>query len=110
MTTQKRFSAARGRLPRMPAWGALGLARVYTARLQYLEAADALLEVLDREPTYAPALYLLGYGHLAQGRIEDARALAVLLGRIDAGWAHVLRMHIGAPAATSGGSQPNAAR
>jgi len=77
--------------------GSLGLARVYTARLEYDDAAEALAEVLDHNPDYAPALYLLGFGHLAQGRIPEAEAMAVRLDRIDTGWADALRLHIGAP-------------
>jgi tetratricopeptide (TPR) repeat protein len=77
--------------------GALGLARVYTARLHYTAAAEALAVVLDHNPAYAPALYLLGYGHLAQGRIQEAEAIAVRLDRIDSGWADALRIHISVP-------------
>ena len=74
--------------------GALGLARVYTAQLRYEEAAAALMEVLNSEPNYSPALYLLGYGLLAQGRREEAEALAVRLDRTAPAWADVLRLHI----------------
>jgi len=77
--------------------GALGLARVYTARLQYADAAEALAVVLGHNPDYAPALYLLGYGHLAQGRIPEAEAIGFRLDRIDSGWADALRLHISVP-------------
>ena len=74
--------------------GALGLARIYTAQLRYEQAAEALIEVLDRDPHYAPALYLLGYGLLARGRAEEAEALAVRLDRTAPAWADVLRLHL----------------
>ena len=74
--------------------GALGLARVYTAQLRYEHAAEALVEVLDRDPHYAPALYLLGYGLLARGRVDEAEALAVRLDRTAPAWADVLRLHL----------------
>ncbi|NNF58498.1 MAG: serine protease [Rhodothermaceae bacterium] len=74
--------------------GALGLARVFTAQLRYEQAAEVLIEVLDRDPHYAPALYLLGYGLLARGRVEEAEALAVRLDRTAPAWADVLRLHL----------------
>jgi S1-C subfamily serine protease/Tfp pilus assembly protein PilF len=73
---------------------ALSLARVHTLRLQYDDAAAALREVLDHEPRFAPALYLLGYGLLARGRAAEAEALAIRLDRIDPGWADALRLHL----------------
>ena len=86
--------------------GALGLARVYTAQLRYEAAAEVLKEVLDHSPTYAPALFLLGYGHLAQGRIIEAAAIAVRLDRIDQSWAEALRLPIGAPLLHPAGVRP----
>jgi S1-C subfamily serine protease/Tfp pilus assembly protein PilF len=73
---------------------ALALARVHTLRLRYDDAAAALREVLDHDPRFAPALYLLGYGLLARGRAAEAEALAVRLDRIDPGWAGALRLHL----------------
>ncbi len=77
--------------------GSLGLARVLTAQLRYEEAEEALWEVLDREPTYGPALFLLGYVHLAQDRIEEAQSLAVRLDRVAPAWAVALRFQIETP-------------
>lgn len=74
--------------------GAFGLARVQTARLDYTAAAASLAEVLDHDPQFAPALYLLGYGLLAQGRDAEADAIAIRLDRLDPSWANTLRLHI----------------
>lgn len=76
---------------------ALGLARIYTAELRYAEAEAALREVLRRDLRFAPALYLLGYCQLAQGRVLEATALAVRLDALDAGWAERLRLHLRQP-------------
>ncbi len=86
--------------------GALGLARIHTIHLRYTAAAAALREVLVGNPDYAPALYLLGYGHLAEGRILEAEALAVVLDRIDPGWAVALRFQIEAPLLHPPGIRP----
>lgn len=73
---------------------ALSLARVYTTRLRYDDADAALREVLDHDPHYAPALYLLGFGLLARGRAGEAEALAVRLDRLAPDWADALRLHL----------------
>jgi hypothetical protein len=73
---------------------ALALAGVHTARLRYDEAAGALTEVLDHDPRFAPALYLLGYGLVARGRTAEAEAVAVRLDRIEPAWADGLRLHL----------------
>jgi tetratricopeptide (TPR) repeat protein len=76
---------------------ALGLARIYTEELRYAEAEAALRDVLRRDHRFAPALYLLGYCQLAQGRVLEATALAVRLDALDAGWAERLRLHLRQP-------------
>lgn len=76
------------------ALSALGLARIYTAELRYAEAEAALRDVLRRDHRFAPALYLLGYCQLAQGRAHEAAALAVRLEALDSGWAERLRLHL----------------
>ncbi len=76
---------------------ALGLARIYAAELRYAEAEDALRAVLRHDHRFAPALYLLGYCQLAQGRTAEAAALAVRLDALDRGWAERLRLHLRQP-------------
>ena len=76
---------------------ALGLARIYAADLRYAEAEAALRDVLRRDHRFAPALYLLGYCQLAQGRVREAAALAVHLGTLDSRWAERLRLHLRQP-------------
>ncbi|MDX1440165.1 MAG: trypsin-like serine protease, partial [Rubricoccaceae bacterium] len=75
----------------------LGLARIYTAWLRYDLAEEALQEVLGRDPSYAPALYLLGYGFLARARTSEAEAIAVRLDHVDPAWADALRMQLSSP-------------
>jgi S1-C subfamily serine protease/Flp pilus assembly protein TadD len=79
------------------ALSALGLARIYAADLRYAEAEAALRDVLRRDHHFAPALYLLGYCQLAQGRVQEAAALAVRLAVLDKGWAERLRLHLRQP-------------
>lgn len=79
------------------ALSSLGLARIYTAELRYAEAEAALRDVLRRDHHFAPALYLLGYCQLAQGRAREAAALAVRLEALDKGWAERLRLHVRQP-------------
>jgi Flp pilus assembly protein TadD len=76
---------------------ALGLARIYAADLRYAEAEGALRAVLRRDHRFAPALYLLGYCQLAQGRPAEAAALAVRLDGLDRAWAERLRLHLRQP-------------
>ncbi|WP_412060186.1 trypsin-like peptidase domain-containing protein [Rubrivirga sp. IMCC45206] len=58
------------------------------------EAAEAALHVvLAHDARFAPALYLLGIVRLAQGRSEEARALAVRLAARPA-WARALRLPV----------------
>ena len=76
---------------------ALGLGRIFAAELRYAEAEQALRAVLRRDHRFAPAVYLLGYCQLAQGRIEDATALAVRLEGIDRAWAERLYLHLRQP-------------
>lgn len=76
---------------------ALGLARIYAAELRYAEAERALQEVLRHDHRFAPALYLLGYCQLAQGRAAEAVALAVRLEGLDSSWAERLRLHLRQP-------------
>ncbi len=79
------------------ALAALGLARIYTAQLRYAEAEAALREVLRRDHHFAPALYLLGYCLLAQGRTAEAGGLTLQLERVDRQWAERLRLHVEQP-------------
>lgn len=84
---------------RVPAYrhlGAFGLAQANVMRLRYDEAAVALREVLTYDSRFAPALYLLGITHLAAGRTDRARALAVRL-RSRPGWASALTQSLGNP-------------
>ncbi len=76
---------------------ALGLARTYVARLRYAEAETALRTVLQHDQRFAPALYLLAYCHLAQGRRAEAGALLVRLEHLDDHWAERLRLHLRQP-------------
>ena len=69
--------------------GAYGQARALVALGRYGQAEGPLLDVLDHDPRFGPALYLLGMVRLAQGRVPEARALAVRLGA-DARWAGAL--------------------
>ena len=84
--------------------GAMGLARTRVADGRYGEAEAAVREVLAHEPRFAPALYLLGYIRIAQGRTDDARALAVRL-RSRPEWAGSLRFILDNP-----GMHPEALR
>ena len=59
--------------------GAMGHARALTLLGRWTEAEHALENVLDHDPRFAPALYLLGVVRLAQGREVEARALALRL-------------------------------
>ncbi|OZC01763.1 tetratricopeptide repeat-containing S1 family peptidase [Rubricoccus marinus] len=70
--------------------GAMGHARALVALSRWREAEDALAEVLDHEPTYAPALYLLGVVRLARGEDDAALALERRLASAP-GWAASLR-------------------
>ncbi len=76
---------------------ALGQARIDAAQLRYAEAEASLREVLRRDHRFAPALYLLGYCLLAQGRADEAGGLAVRLDRLDRQWAERLRLHVEQP-------------
>lgn len=75
----------------------LGLAQAYAAQLRYAEAEAALRAVLRRDHRFAPALYLLGYCALGQGRRDEAGALLVRLEQLDAHWAERLRLHLRQP-------------
>ena len=76
---------------------ALGLARTYVAQLRYAEAEAALRTVLQRDHRFAPALYLLAYCHLGQGRRAQAGALLVRLETLDGHWAERLALHLRQP-------------
>ena len=76
---------------------ALGLAQAYAGQLRYADAEAALHAVLDRDLRFAPALYLLGYCALGQGRRAEAGALLVRLDALDAQWAERLRLHLRQP-------------
>ncbi|MEM1042133.1 MAG: trypsin-like peptidase domain-containing protein [Bacteroidota bacterium] len=76
---------------------ALGLARIYASRLQYVEAEQAIRDVLLRDHHFAPALYLLGYCLVAQGRLAEAGGLTLQLERLDGYWAERLRLHVEQP-------------
>ena len=77
--------------------GAFGQAQALVGMGRYEASERALESVLDHDARFAPALYLLGIVRLAQGRVDEARALAV---RLDArpGWADALRLPIEAEA------------
>ena len=77
--------------------GAFGQAQALVGLGRYDEAEGPLATVLDHDPRFAPALYLLGVVRLAQGRDADARALAV---RLDTrpGWAGALALPLQAEA------------
>lgn len=77
--------------------GALGLARVYTARAQYQLAQDMVRDVLGYDASFAPALYLLGYGYIAMDQRQEAEAIAARLDHIDTGWADALRLQLNTP-------------
>ena len=76
--------------------GAMGVARARIERGRYWEARPALHEVLAHDAQFAPALYLLGLVHLAEGDEAMARALRVRLARSPA-WAQALRLPIESP-------------
>lgn len=73
---------------------ALGLAQTYVAQLRYAEAEAALRTVLRHDLRFAPALYLLAYCALAQGRRAEAGGLLVRLVHLDEHWAERLRLHL----------------
>ena len=77
--------------------GAFGQAQALVGLGRYDEAEAALAVVLDHDAQFAPALYLLGIVRLAQGRVDEARALAVRLD-VRPGWADALRLPIEAEA------------
>lgn len=71
--------------------GAMGHARALAELNRWPETELALREVLDHDPRFAPALYLLGVAHLAQGHEAEAEALVTRLDSRPA-WAASLRM------------------
>ncbi len=73
--------------------GAFGQAQALIEMGRYHAAERALESVLGHDARFAPALYLLGIVRLAQGRVEEARALTVRLGARP-GWADALRLPI----------------
>ena len=77
--------------------GAFGQAQALVGMGRYEEAEAALAAVLDHDARFAPALYLLGIVRLAQGRVEEARALTVRL-ETRPGWAASLRLPVEAEA------------
>lgn len=77
--------------------GAFGVAQVAAASSRFAEAEEALAEVLDHDPRFGPALYLLGVVRLAQGRASEAHALAVRLGPTSE-WTAALALMLRAPA------------
>ena len=79
------------------ALGAFGRAQALVAQGRFGEAAAPLDAVLDHDPTFAPALYLLGLVRIAQGREGEAAALAVRLSP-RAEWAEALRLPLLHPA------------
>ncbi|MEM1118013.1 MAG: trypsin-like peptidase domain-containing protein [Bacteroidota bacterium] len=70
------------------------------------EAEASLEAVLDHDPRFAPALYLLGLVRLAQGREAEARALVVRL-RTRPEWASALQTPIDAPSLRPPALQPH---
>ncbi|WP_420454544.1 trypsin-like peptidase domain-containing protein [Rubrivirga sp.] len=76
---------------------AFGQAQALVGMGRYPAAERALEAVLDHDARFAPALYLLGIVRLAQGRVDEARALSVRLGTRP-GWADALRLPIEAEA------------
>ena len=79
------------------ALAAFGRAQALVRLGRYAEAEPAVDAVLDRDPSFAPALYLLGLVRVAQGREAEATALAVRL-RPRGQWADALRLAIRHPA------------
>ena len=79
------------------ALGALGRAQALVAQGRFGEAAAPLDAVLDWDPAFAPALYLLGLVRIAQGREAEAGALVVRL-RPRPEWADALRLPLLHPA------------
>lgn len=76
---------------------AFGQAQALVALGRYADAREPLAIVLDHDSEFAPALFLLGMAHLAQGRDAQARALVVRLAdRPD--WAQALRLPVEAEA------------
>ena len=71
--------------------GAMGHARALVLLGRWTEAEQALREVLDHDPEFAPALYLLGVVRLAEGREDEAAALARRL-EVRPSWAASLRL------------------
>ena len=72
---------------------AFGQAQALIGMGRYADAEDALSTVLDHDARFAPALYLLGIVRLAQGRIDEARALTVRLAARPQ-WADALRLPV----------------
>ena len=85
--------------------GAMGAARALVDQGRLHEARSALDEVLAHDPHFAPALYLLGLAHLAEGDEDGAWALVVRLAS-QPGWAASLRLLIEAPALRPAALQP----
>ena len=79
------------------ALGAFGRAQALVAQGRFAEAEAPLDVVLDHDPTFAPALYLLGLVRITQGHDAEAAALVVRLGS-RAGWAEALRLPLRHPA------------
>ena len=69
--------------------GAYGQARALIELGRYDQAETPLEAVLDHDPRFGPALYLLGLVRLSQGRVPEARSLAVRL-VANARWAGAL--------------------
>ncbi|MEM6325824.1 MAG: trypsin-like peptidase domain-containing protein [Bacteroidota bacterium] len=70
--------------------GAMGRARALAALHRWTEVEAPLREVLDHDPRFAPALYLLGVTRLAQGHEAEAEALVYRLSTRPA-WASSLQ-------------------
>lgn len=77
--------------------GALGVAQASVLLGEYDAAEVAVDDVLDHDPRFGPALYLLGVIRVAQGRPEEAAALRIRLGP-QAAWAEPLTLLLTAPA------------